>query len=64
MVTAKPDDKKEPARVHRSGHGAASVIPHLRGDPALAPEAGDAASAQEPKAVRPQDGTAQPPQAE
>jgi len=29
MATSKPDDKNEPARLPRSGHGAASLIPHL-----------------------------------
>ncbi|MGZ5194064.1 MAG: hypothetical protein ACXWJM_01565 [Ramlibacter sp.] len=66
MVTAKPDDKKEPARVPRSGHGAASLIPHLPSSTApVQPEAADAASAQEPSKAQPQGNAARhPPQAE
>jgi hypothetical protein len=66
MVTGKPDEKKEPTRVPRSGHGAASLIPHLPGGAGLVqPTAGDAAPAQETDTPRPQGDTAErPPQAE
>jgi hypothetical protein len=66
MVTAKPDDKKEPARVQRSGHGAASLIPHLPGGGGIVqPEAGGAAPVQETDLSQPQGNAAErPPQAE
>ena len=48
MATSKPDDKKEPARLPRSGHGAASLIPHLPSNNALEqPQAADTAPVEE-----------------
>ena len=41
MLTAKPDDEKYPARTARSGHGAASLIPHLNGRQPFTPSDGD-----------------------
>jgi len=66
MATAKPDDKKEPARVPRSGHGSASLIPHLTNNSALVrPDAADAAAAQEAGNAQAQaDPGGQPPQAQ
>jgi hypothetical protein len=66
MATAKPGDKNEPARVPRSGHGTASLIPHLQSGHALVqPEAAESASAPETQLPQAQ-GTAAdaPPQAE
>jgi hypothetical protein len=62
MVTAKPDDKKEPARVPRSGHGAASLIPHLPSGSALVqPQAADAEPLQETDKPPPQGDAADDP---
>jgi hypothetical protein len=48
MVMAKPPDKREPPPIRHSGHGAASLIPHLKGKtPITPPEADDAASAED-----------------
>jgi hypothetical protein len=68
MVTAKHQDKKEPPPVRHSGHGAASLIPHLKGRrPSEQAQADDAASGAELTQPQPQprpQGTAgEPPQA-
>jgi hypothetical protein len=58
MATANPDDKKQPARVAHTGHGSASLIPHLRGKvPPAEPEPADAATqepVQQPPGQQPQ----------
>jgi hypothetical protein len=55
MVTAKPDDKKNnPPRIRHSGHGAASLIPHLKSATPLAePAPADPAGATVPTQSQP-----------
>jgi len=66
MAIPKPGDKKEPARVPRSGHGTASLIPHLQSGQALVqPEATESGAAPGTQLPQPQGPAAEtPPQAE
>jgi hypothetical protein len=67
MVTGKSQDRKEPPPVRHSGHGAASLIPHLKGRrPSEQAQADDAASGAELTQPQPrphQDTAGEPPEA-